>query len=84
MGGYDLEYLAPLEKKSVSSSFSMFTNRVCKSTKTQIDYVVAEILMIKTVFLYSIKTDHFCSVLFTEVSAGKQKCIRLEDLKRQK
>ena len=47
--------------------------------KTHIDYILAENIddAKKFVFETPFKTDHFCSVLFTEVSAGKQKCIKL-------
>ena len=88
MGAYNLDYLTPLEKENLDTvvlpyGFTVASpclpTRVCKSTKTHIDYILAENIDDEKSFVFEtpFKTDHFCSVLFTEVSAGKQKCITL-------
>ena len=88
MGDYNLDYLTPLEKENLDTvvlhyGFTVASpylpTRVCKSAKTHIDYILAENIDDEKSFVFEtpFKTDHFCSVLFTEVSAGKQKCIRL-------
>ena len=88
MGDYNLDNLTPLEKENLDTvvlpyGFTVASpylpTRVCKSTQTHIDYILAENIDDEKSFVFEtpFKTDHFCSVLFTEVSAGKQKCIRL-------
>ena len=83
MDDYKMDYLTPLEKNSGHSSItlwiyislSMFTNPVCKSTKTHIDYILAKNIDDEKIFFATpFKADHFCSGLFTEISTGKQKC----------
>ena len=83
-----ITYLTPLEKENLDTvvlpyGFTVaspcLSTRVCKSTKTHIDYTLAEnIDDEKSVVLeVPFKTDLLCSILFTEVSAGKQKSKRL-------
>ena len=80
MGDYILDYLTPLEEENldtvvVSYEFILASpclpTRVCKSTKTHIDNVLAENIDDEKSFVDDnpFKTDHFCSVFFTEVSA---------------
>ena len=76
MGDYNLDYLTPLEKENLDTVMYGFTvaspylpTRVCKSTKTHIDYILAENIDDEKSFVFEtpFKTDHFCFVLFTEV-----------------
>ena len=88
MGDYNLNYFTPLEKENLDTvvlpyGFTVaspcLATRMCKSTKTHIDKILAENIDDGKSFVFDtpFKTDHFCTVLFAEVSAGKQKCIRL-------
>ena len=75
--GITLDTVVLLSAFTVASS--CLPPRVCKSTKTHIDYILAENMDDEKSFVFGtpFKTDHFCSVLFTEVSTGKRKGIRL-------
>ena len=88
MGDYNLGYLTLLEKENLDTvvlpyGFTVASpclpTRVCKSTKTNIDYILPENIDDGKSFVFDtpFNTDHFCSVLFTGVSAGEQKCLRL-------
>ena len=95
VGDYNLDYLTPLEKENLDTvvlpyGFTVASpclqTRVCKYTKTHIDYILAENIDDEKSFVFDtpFKTDHFCSVLFTEVSAGKQMCIRIPGFEKTK
>ena len=88
MGDYNLDNLTPLEKGKLDTvvlpyGFTVASpclpTRVCKSTKTHIDYILAENIDDGKSFVFEtpFKTDYFYSVLFTQLSAGKEKCTRL-------
>ena len=79
MGDYNLNYLTPLERENLETvilpyAFSVASpnlpTRVCKTTETHIDYIIAEtVLYVKCiVFNSSFKTNHFGSVVFTNGS----------------
>ena len=70
MGDYNLHYLTPLEKGNLETvvlpyGFTVaspcFPTRVCKSTKTHIDYILAENIDDEKNFVFDtpFKTDHF-------------------------
>ena len=78
MGDYYLHYLTPLEKENLvrvllpywfAVASAWLPTLVCKSTETHIDYLLAENFDDEKSFVFNtpFKTDHFCSVLFTEV-----------------
>ena len=80
MCDYKLDYLNPLEWENLetiilpygfSVASSKLPTRVCKTTKTHIDYTIAEIILDgkRFVFISPSKTDHFGSVVFTNVFA---------------
>ena len=89
MGDYNLDYLTPLERENLETvilpyGFSVASpnlpTRVCKTTKTHIDYIIAENILDGKCFVFNspFKTDHFGSVVFTNVFAEKQKCTILQ------
>ena len=90
MGDYNLDYLIPLEKENLETvilpyGFSVASRnlptRVCKTTKTHIDYIKAENILDGKCFMFNaFKRDHFGSVVFTNVFAEKQKCTILQML----
>ena len=84
MGDYNLDYLTPLERENLETvilpyGFSVASlnlpTRVCKTIKTHIDYIIAENILDGKCFVFNspFKTDHFGSVVFTNVFAEKQK-----------
>ena len=84
MGNYNLDYLTPLERENLETvilpyGFSVASlnlpTRVCKTIKTHIDYIIAENILDGNCFVFNspFKTDHFGSVVFTNVFAEKQK-----------
>ena len=94
MDDYNLDYHTPLEKENMDTVVSPYgitvaspclPTRVCKSTKP-IDYILAENVDDEKSFVFDtpFKTDLFCSVLFTDVSAGNQTCIRLPRIDKTK
>ena len=94
MGEYNLDYLSSLEEETLGRVVLpyVFTiaspclpTRVCKSTKSHIDYIPTEKIDDENSFVFDtpFTTDHFCSVVFTEVSAGKKSALSYPDLTRQ-
>ena len=81
MGEYNLDYLTPV---IIPYGFSVASpnlpTRVCKTTKTHIDYIIAENISDGKCFVFNspFKAHHFGSVVFTNVFAEKQKCTILQ------
>ena len=78
MGDYNLDYLTPLEWENLETvvlpyGFSVASlnspMRVCKTTKTHLDNIIAENILDGncSVFENPFETDHFGSVVFTNI-----------------
>ena len=89
IGDYNLDYLTPLERENLETvilpyGFSVASpnlpTRVCKTTKRHIDYIRPENILDGKCFVFNslFETDHFGSVIFTNVFAENQKCTILQ------